>query len=616
MRNALWTMLAAAFLLASCGGGDDEAFKTPENQTPTNPNNPNNPGAVVQTVSVVASTPTLPSSGVTPVEISAFVRDANNNFVPNTNVVFTADSGGLQIVQGTTDDNGLAKAILTTAGDPTNRTITVTATAGNVSGTVSVNVGGSQLSVQGPTALVHGQSATYTINLTDSDGKGIANIPLTVSSARQNGLNPNQLTTNSGGTATFQLAVNNTGDDTLTVTGMGLTATHAVAVNSDAFAFTTPAENAEIPLNTNQTVTIQWTSGGVPQPNQTISFAATRGTLSSTTAQTDANGNATVTISSTNAGGSVITATAAGGATTQRVVEFVAQTAFSIDVQPSVFTMGPGEQSTITAVVRDQQNNLVKNKIVLFSLQDVTGGQLTTAAAITNSQGRAQTVYTAGSTTSARDGVVITASVQDAPTVTDTVALTVAQRQAFLSLGTGNQIEEPNSAQYRLTYVVQVTDASGNGVPGVPLALSILSTHYHKGFRVLDANNRWTTQITATCLDEDTRIPGFERNGVLDPNEDENNNGRIEAGNIATVTPGDATTDANGFALINVLYPQEYAFYLDVDLEVRASVSGTEFVRTSHFTLPGLASDFASASTSPPGMVSPFGVAAVCSDPN
>ena len=72
-----------------------------------------------------------------------------------------------------------------------------------------------------------------------------------------------------------------------------------------------------------------------------------------------------------------------------------ADTPNSIDAQANPFTIGPAEQSTITAVVRDASNNLVKNAVVLFDLQDVTGGQLSVASSVTDSQGRAQTFYTA-----------------------------------------------------------------------------------------------------------------------------------------------------------------------------------------------------------------------------
>ncbi|MBX5463142.1 MAG: Ig-like domain-containing protein [Steroidobacteraceae bacterium] len=603
MRKFASIVALAALLLAGCGGGESK-FTSPDTNPGTDPGTPSAPA--VATLNIIASTPTLASSGATPVEISAYARDANNAFVANQQILFTATSGGLQITQGTTDANGLAKAVLTTAGDPTSRTITVTATAGNVSASVDIAVAGSQLSIQGPNASVVGQTNSYTVRLIDSDAKGIPNQTVTISSGKGNSLSATSLTTDASGGATFTMTVANPGNDTLTASAMGITSTLDVAVNSDAFTFTAPAPNTEVALGATQTITARWLQGGTPVVGQPIEFASTRGTLSASTVITDGTGSASVTISSSNSGGAIVTASAASGPTAQLAIEFVATTAAAVELQPSVFTLAPGEQSTLTATVRDANGNLVKNKMVSFSLEDITGGSLTTASAITDSQGRAQSSYIAGTSTSAKDGVKITASVAGAQP--DEVHLTVAQRQVFITLGTGNEMEEPNQTQYKIPYVVQITDANGNGVAGVPLSLSALSVTYRKGLRTNTVPVG--TQVNATCADEDAN-----RNGLLDPGEDFNSSGRIEAGNIVTVTPRNAVTDQNGFAFLEVVYPQEYAYYLTVNLEARAAVQGTEFVRSSVFLLPGTKTDF-DGNQAPPGPVSPFGVSTDCANPN
>ncbi len=197
----------------------------------------------------------------------------------------------------------------------------------------------------------------------------------------------------------------------------------------------------------------------------------------------------------------VITATS-GTASATRALEFVATVPTTVDVQPSAFTIATGQSATLTAVVRDVTGNLVKNRTVVFTLNDVTGGQLSVGSAVTDSQGRAQTVYTASSTTSANQGVRITATVPGVtPTLSDQVALTVARREVFVSIGTGNSILEPNTAQYDIEYVVQVTDSNGNGVPSVPVSVRLLSKQYFKGYRLNGANltpaqTGWSTFYT------------------------------------------------------------------------------------------------------------------------
>jgi hypothetical protein len=576
------------------------------------------PPPAVNSLSVTTSSPTIPSDGSLPATITAVARNQANQFMSGVGVVFSASSGGVTVVNGTTNASGQASATLSSASDPTNRSITVTATAGAVAQTVNVSVVGTRLSVQGAAALVQGATSTYTVELLDSGNRGISGRTLTVASARGNTIAPASVTTDSTGRATFNATITQAGNETLTVSGLGLAANQAVAVNSASFVFTAPtADGVEVPLSTPQTFTIRWLNGGTPQVGQPVTFTSTRGTVTPIggAVTTNASGDATVTISSTNAGGASIVATA-GSATATRQVEFVASTAAALDLQASVATVSPNEQSTLLAVVRDPAGNLVKNKTVSFTLDDVTGGTISVASAVTNSEGRAQTVYTAGSTVSAANGVRITASVQGASsTISRTVSLTTARKELFISLGTGNTITEPTVSQYQIEYAIFVTDATGNGVANVALTTSVLSLRYGKGTRAFPPGaSSWQTPGIA-CTDEDTLVPATARNGVLDPGEDFNNSGRIEAGNIAVVAPRQVTTNAQGLALVTITYPQEHAFWLEVVFEARTSVQGTEFARATTFVLPGAANDFGTQGTSPPGFTSPFGVNA-CSAPN
>jgi hypothetical protein len=608
---ALGLVMAAA--LTACGGGGD-AFATPGTTTPTPANTPT-------TISATASSPTLQSDGSVPVEIQAFVRNAANQFVAGTVVNFAASSGGLTVTQGTTDASGLAKATLIPV-TPDSRTITVTVTAGTLSSTVKVDVAGSSLSVQGPISLNLNQVGNYTVTLLDAHGTAIAGKAVTISSARSNTLTPASVTTDANGRGTFTLTAVQNANDTITATSLGVTATLNVAVNADGLAFTAPAASPvpEVALGATQTVTVHRTVGGVAAAGVAVSFSTTRGTVTPSSTTTNASGDATATISATNAGGAVITATA-GASSASLNVEFVATTPATITVQPDVFAVGPGQTATLTAIVRDPANNLVKNQAVDFTLTDTTGGTLSVGTAVTDSQGRAQTVYTGGATSSASNGVRVTATVHGTA-ITAFVDLTVSRREVFISLGTGNTISEPDTATYLMQFTVSVTDANGLGIANVPLTMKILSTHYYKGFRTLAVApaTGWTTTYTVTgppvwCADEDVN-----HNGTLDPGEDFNGNGIIDAGNIAVVSAvapaTSVVTGSDGRVLVNVTYPQQYAYYLDVALSASTAVSGTEYVHTSNFMLPGSSTDFSNAQVAPPGPVSPFGTATVCTNPN
>lgn len=597
-----------ALALASCGGSEN---------TLTGGGGPGGPGTPgVAAITVLASSPSIPSDSAQTITISAIVRDANNVAMEGVTVIMATDSGTLTVSDPVTDASGVVTATLSGGGDPTNRTITVTGDAGGVVDNVSVTVIGTTLSISGANALPQGDSATYTIVLADAAGDGIAGQTVDITSSTGNTLAAASLTTDVSGQAQVDLTAAAAGLDTLTATALGIMATQDVNVSDDSFALTAPLAAVEIDLNTLVAVDLTWTIAGAPQAGQTISFSSTRGTLSNFTAVTNAAGVATVMLSSTNAGPAVITASNAAGTSTQVEVEFVATVPANIEVQANPFTIGPTEQSAITAIVRDAANNLVKNSVVVFDLQDVTGGQLSVASATTDSQGKAQTFYTASTTTSANNGVRITATVQAVPAINDFVDLTVAERELFVSIGTGNSIFEPNTAQYRKEFIVQVTDSQGNGVEGVTVQVGILSNSYQKGIWQFAVTSWVQIPSSPVCADEDVN-----RNGVLDGSEDNNANGRIEAGNIATAAAqngsgGTFISDAAGFGIVDVFYPQEFARWVNVTLEATTSVQGTEFAEASTFWLPINADDIDDENETPPGVASPFGVGALCSDTN
>jgi hypothetical protein len=614
MRKLISLVTAISVLvLAGCGSDKTLSGGTGGGTTP---------GSVpVAGVTVLASSPSLPSDQGQTITIQAIVRDANNVAMDGVTVIMSSDSGTLTFTNPVTDQSGIVTATLSAGGDPTPRAITVTADAQGVTSSVSVNVTGTRISISGPSSLPQGDSAVFTVVLLDAGGNGISGQTVDVTSDNGNTLSAASLTTDSTGQAQVTVTAAAGGADTLTATSLGISATTALDVSSDSFAISAPVAGDQIILNTPTPVSVTWVIGGTPQAGQTISFSATRGVLSATTAITDATGTATVSIQSTNAGPSQITATNPNNTSTSVDVQFIADTPATIDMQASPFTLGPQEQSLITAIVRDSGGNLVTGANIVFELQDVTGGRLLSAAATTDSNGQATTTYEASSTTSAIDGVVITGTVQGT-VIANSVALTVAQREVFISIGTGNELFEPNSAQYRKEFIVQVTDAQGIGVEGVTVQVGVLSDNYYKGFWQFDfLASVWVrVQTAGPCADEDTN-----RNGQLDffPNvpmdEDVNLSGRIEAGNIATAVSqisgtGTFVTGPGGFGVVDIYYPQDHATWVDVTLEAKTSVQGTETAAASSFRLDILAEDVADENVVPPGDISPFGLSASCLD--
>jgi hypothetical protein len=597
-------------------------------------------------VSLQTSAPTIPSDNSVPATITAIVRDANNNFVPGVTVHFQATSGGLNVnaptggTAGQTDSTGSATATLSVAGDPSFRTVTVTASVGSSTATIDVKVVGTSLGVSGPQSLVLGTSATYTVSLVDAGKKAIAGQTVAVTSSAGNTLSAASLTTDASGHATFTVTPTKAGNDTLTATALGTSGSETVSVSNQQFQFTTPLTTALIPIaaapcTPSVPVAVSWTVSNAPVADgTTVNFASTRGTLSAATATT-VGGVATVMICATTAGPATLTASgtgASGGVSASEVVNFVSTTPSTIDLQAAPATVSITSQSTFTAVLRDAAGNLVQGQQVDFQLTDVTGGSLSVATGVTDVEGVAQTVYTAGNVASATNGVSVTATVHANAAINKTTTLTVNGAALHISLGTGKFVREnTNKTAFIQDWFVSVLDSSSHPLTNNQVTLTLHSTSrpkdgYWKGSYQLcgtgyvqydgitpgcsttDPNASLTAPTP--CLNEDINLTG-----VYDAAEDINHDHVLEPGDIAVVSPGVVTTDSNGSSTFTVTYPEDHAFWVQVTLTATASVSGTESSTSTTFVLPMLAEYLKSGNGTPPGFVSPYGIGACTAPP-
>ncbi|HRD48252.1 MAG TPA: Ig-like domain-containing protein [Candidatus Contendobacter sp.] len=642
-------------------------------------------GPATASVTLKTSSPQLNSSGTPPVTLTATVRDSNNVIIAGKTVDIipmaassppapeNCNSTSYQLrfiprsdadkTPAVTDASGTVKAELTTGSDPTLRCIGMVAVSDGVTSTpvTWVQVAGTGIQITGPDTAILNQNPppVLTLKLADSDGNPLANQPLTVSSTPAGRVSPASVTTGFNGQATVTVDVSQPGAVTVTVTGAGVTtpAQKTVTISADQFAFTAPDPNQgppQVNLNTDFPVTVQWLKAGVPQAGP-VTLTLTRGVFTATGTSTQTvnvvNGTATVTVRAGNAGPSVVTAatqtTPALVAQTQ--VQFIATTPSRMTIQatPAVIGTNPagstGEQSTISVVLRDGNNNLVANQTVNFTLIDVTGGALAPSSAITTLLGDAQSVYTSSAASSAQNGVAVLATVAGAavpgfsctapsaapastiqnlipsplPVNTCLVAFTVAKKQLFIKLGTGNKIEELSPTQYAFPYNVLVTDAAGRPIKGATVELIFWPARFfigHYCFNTL-SKPKWTQKIVSPTTgygNEDAN-----RNGILDPGEDKSTSytfpkgdNVLNPGNVATVTPSTVVTGDDGSVAFKVIYSKQYAEWVDVELTARAKVSGSEATDLATFRLPILYTDKDSDS-GPAGNPSPFGDEAV-----
>jgi hypothetical protein len=579
----------------------------------------------------------VPSDGTKTATITAQALDANNNVMTGVVVVFQASSGALILKQPTTDASGLALANLGAGSDPSNRTITVTGSVGATTATVQVAVNGTTLALSGPPNLVLSNTGNFSVVVTNSAGQGIAGVAVTLTSSLGNTLTPAAPGTDNNGRLTFTLTATNGGTDTITASALGQSQTATVAISTQSFNITAPASGTKVSLGTAQTVTVTWLNNGAPVAGQPVTFAATRGTLTPTTpVTTDASGHASVSISSTGAGPSVVDASGTG-VSAQLNLDFVADNPSQISVQAGPASVNVQGDSTITALVRDAANNLVEGATVSFQIvADPTRGGLSAATAVTNAQGTAQVVYTAGNSSSGANGVSIDATVSAKGGGTIFAAntkLTVGGQAVSIVMGTGNTIDTSHGAAvYQVTYSIFVTGAGSTPVQNAPITLKVLPVAYGKGFMAncpspgpwapnytTASNDLHSYNGTTLCQNEDTdytsNIDSLGSAGLPPkPIKDYNTSGKLEPGNIAVVSPSTGNTDADGRLDVTITYPRDHAYWVAETLVASTIVQGTESSTSSTFILQGVVDDY-KCTTGPPGPVSPYGVGATCADP-
>lgn len=604
--------------LAGCGGGDG-------NQLSGDSGSGGSGGTTdtsAKSLEVSASSRQLGSSGDKPVTISAIAKDANNNVLKTTTILFSVNSDATIEADTATADSGVKTAKLTPGlENPENRNVTVTVKAGTLVKTIDVAITGTTLVVDGPARIALNTPTTFTAKLKDSAGKALANETVTINSSLNNSLTPVSgagFMTDANGEIQFTINAAVSGTDTISVSALGVSSSKTLEISGDNFTIT--STNPEIKVKTPEAISLKWTQNGIAQANKTINLAATRGEIKpAQTVTTDAQGVATFYVGSSTAGGTVITATdAATGLSTSLTREFVATTPANLNMQAEKELLTPESSTNVIAIVKDAADNPVKNQTVVFNLQDTVGGKLSSSTATTDSLGKATIGYTAGNTTSAKDGVKITSSLRltdpnATPVADDYITLTVGGQGLRIVLGEDEKITE-EGLFYKKSFGVIVTDSAGNPVKDKKVDFALVPLAYAKGSfgscgTVLSDGTLSEKPVfiqTANCLSED-----IDNDGLLDAGEDLNSSGRLEPTNAATVT-NSAVTDSDGKVLATVVYPQSHALWNKVRLTARILVSGSEYIESTDFVLPVLAADIGSCDISPPNAVSPYGVDASC----
>ncbi len=581
-----------------------------------------------------ASQSQLSSAGADKIELWAVVKNEQNVLLPGIKVSFSADANAaIQDVQSTTDADGVARVELSTGGNFENRIITSTASIPNqpdLTQTIEIAVVGTSININGSDSVIVGDNASLTVTVVDSDGKGISSQEVILSAHNSSDtdvtvdtLSAATVTTDNDGRATITFNASTSDTYTVQATALGTSEVFNVTVQQDQFNFVNPPDvedvNDDIPLGTSQNLTLRWLKDGVAYQNGAVTLTTTRGTIIPNGGQTNASGELTVSVSSDNAGEATIVATGVDGdgeeVSTRLNIAFIATVADNIVVDATPDAIGPdGQTSTISAVVRDADGNRVRNKLVNFTLNDVSNGSLTDAQARTDRRGIATTVYVSNAITST-ESVIVTATVDDDTSVTGSTTLTVGDRAFDITLGTGNIITVPDDSSYVKEFSVFVIDGDGNPVADTPISMSALplkaseGTTYQKGFWSWnDMLSVWEKTVTASCANEDVNY-----NGILDlspVNEDTNGDNMLTPGIMAAVTDT-VTTDENGQAKVYLRYAKQFGGWATIRITAKGESGGTESSESMVYQLAVAAADLEQEGVSP--AANPYGMAADCS---
>ncbi|WP_429884402.1 Ig-like domain-containing protein [Geoalkalibacter halelectricus] len=625
---------------SSDGGGPDPGGD--DNQGITTPS--------VATLGISANKFTVNTNATDLVTLTLIAKNAANAAVPNAQVNLSASAGMLGAGTVTTNEAGEAQVTFRAGDEKRVQVATITASSTGASREIPISIVGTTINLQTNKSSIAANgvdAATLSGSAVDAGGQPVRNAQVTLTSQLGNVLTApggspsgSSITFNTSGTtgnftATFSGTV--TGEDVVTISGLGVERSVSINVSNETFGFVSPASQSIFATGeAGIELVVRWLNEqGLPVNGGSLSFAAMAGTFTvsgtnQVNATTNAQGEATVSFNApANAAPVTIDVNAVGGFSDSIVLDVRAQNPSRIDLQafPTAIAPSVGDVSstaTIRATVRDENNQAVQGKLVTFQLFDGPGGgeTLSPITVLTDESGIATTTFTSGGASSAQNGVVIRATVEGLEGVFGEAKLTIGQQAARIVFGTTNVISVESSdglaVAYALPVTVLVTDNNGNAMVNQEVNLGIYPRFFHTGFW-LDNNTNLSTGFFANedknrngILDPDEdgaigylytslilddsgniigvtdRVPAYYLDAgdylPMDPadeplpplgNDDPDLNGRLDPGNVASI-PLSVTTDENGLAAFQVVYPKSYGGWVNVELQAGTIVSGSE----------------------------------------
>ncbi len=546
-------------------------------------------------LSLTSNVNSINSDGFDAATLTVRALDMNNAVVEGAEIILSTTGGGLSSAMVTTNSAGQASFTLDSGFITSQQVVTVTASSGSVVATKAISILGTSVSFttdKTSVGLNGATTATLTALVKDGSGTPVENVPITLDSdlGTINGsVNPVDLITNGSGQAIATFAGSTVaGTATITLTGPG-TESLSILISDQQFSLS-DTQGGFVNVTETDTITLTWIDASdTPVSGQTVTFDATKGTFDATgnsfvNVVTDAAGQASTVFHPDTVGADTIRVTSVLSLQDDLPITILAgdPTSIALNVNPTVVSRalnGITPTAVVSATVLDIQNRAVQGSQVAFSLTSGPGGGegIAPAIATTNAAGIATATFSSGGLISAQDGITVLAKLVNVPGITDTATLTIADQAATIVIGETNEIQTlvigSAEAAYALPFTVLVTDTNGSAIADQSVSLSVYPTHFKTGF-FTDNDDFGTIIISGIFPNEDVN-----RNGNLDPGEDSVggpfDNNRLDPGGVVSI-PASVTTDSNGFAGFNVVYPKSFGAWIDVEISATTSVSGTE----------------------------------------
>jgi len=597
------------------------------------------------------------SDGQDTTTISATVLDTNRAAIEGVQVNFSANVGKLSTSVAFTNSSGVATVDFSAdPGDPSNQVATVTASITGVAvETIPVEIIGTILeiaivntSLQIPVGSLN-VTELVTITAKDSGGQRIYNSPLTFTvsttgTAVVTSAIPSGVTDTRGELATI-LTATGSGTAVFTVSGLGTSASVSLTISDIAadnpFRITAPIISPTSIVSGVGTVTINVAAAGIAN----VVFATSIGRWTSNSLASDtvvvAGGVASLTVEAVTPLGGV----PASGFATVIVSDALNPTTFdsiiiamsppitdasliSIQSDVNVLPLSNGSSTftaNLEATVRTNNasgNVPIFNVPVVFTVSGGPGGGevLSKSFGVTDLFGIVKTQFSSGILPSGQNAVTIMATVVPNAAVNDSINVTIGGIGGSVAIGISPflEIDEDNTAIYKLDMSAQVADSNGDSVAGSNVTLSMWPSSYRTG-AWYDHDPDPNTEDCVVyysggpflnedvdedlILDQEILLVGPPITYVV--NEDTNADGLLTPHNsTAGTVPPLVLTDPLGIGAYQLVYLKQYARWVDVRARGRTKVQGTETTGNLFFNLPALRAETENCDL--PGFESPF----------